>query len=89
MENFDVQEAKSSRFLNPGGFFFCEKKGQIHTLLGSCIAIANFINPIKYFISFRSNRPPLSNLNGIWFLSASFSNIVPDMFFLNNINMSE
>ncbi len=28
-----------SRFLNPGEFFFCESNCQIHTLLGSCIAI--------------------------------------------------
>jgi len=27
------------RFLNPGEFFFCEADCQIHTLLGSCIAI--------------------------------------------------
>ena len=28
-----------SRFLNPGEFFFCESSCQIHTILGSCIAI--------------------------------------------------
>jgi chemotaxis protein CheD len=28
-----------SRFLDPGDFFFCESNGQIHTVLGSCIAI--------------------------------------------------
>lgn len=28
-----------SRFINPGEFFFCETNCQIHTLLGSCIAI--------------------------------------------------
>jgi len=28
-----------SRFLNPGQFYFCESNCQIHTLLGSCIAI--------------------------------------------------
>jgi len=29
----------TSRFLNPGEFFFCESNCQIHTLLGSCISI--------------------------------------------------
>ena len=28
-----------SRFINPGGFFFYESNCQIHTILGSCIAI--------------------------------------------------
>ena len=28
-----------SRFINPGEFFFCESNCQIHTILGSCIAI--------------------------------------------------
>ncbi len=28
-----------SRFINPGGFFFGESNCQIHTILGSCIAI--------------------------------------------------
>jgi len=28
-----------SRFLNPGDFYFCDSNCQIHTLLGSCIAI--------------------------------------------------
>jgi len=40
----ETQEGKTqdgiiSRFINPGEFFFCESNCQIHTILGSCIAI--------------------------------------------------
>lgn len=35
-ENFN---GVTSRFLNPGEFYFCGRNCQIHTILGSCIAI--------------------------------------------------
>lgn len=37
----DPEDGKEQvrKFLHPGDFFFCESNGQIHTLLGSCIAI--------------------------------------------------
>jgi len=34
-----TQDSIISRFINPGEFFFCESNCQIHTILGSCIAI--------------------------------------------------
>lgn len=35
----DTHDGVVSRFINPGEFFFYESNCQIHTLLGSCIAI--------------------------------------------------
>lgn len=35
----ESQDGVVSRFLNPGGFFFGGSNCQIHTILGSCIAI--------------------------------------------------
>jgi chemotaxis protein CheD len=35
----ESQDGVVSRFLNPGGFFFGSSNCQIHTILGSCIAI--------------------------------------------------
>ncbi len=35
----DTHDGIVSRFINPGEFFFYESNCQIHTLLGSCIAI--------------------------------------------------
>ncbi|HED33323.1 MAG TPA: chemotaxis protein [Gammaproteobacteria bacterium] len=35
----DTHDGVVSRFINPGEFFFHEENCQIHTLLGSCIAI--------------------------------------------------
>jgi len=38
-KEIDLSSCIISRFINPGGFFFHESNCQIHTILGSCIAI--------------------------------------------------
>jgi len=39
MDISQIDPASTRRFLNPGEFYFCGPDCQIHTLLGSCIAI--------------------------------------------------
>ena len=64
----------TSRFLNPGEFFFGDSNCQIHTLLGSCIAITlwhpvikiggmcHFVLPGRRLIN--SERAPASEYDG-------------------------